>query len=61
MGGAKTTYPTGVYGTKGAPAPTNFPGGRREGATWTDQAGNFLSSDNYKKLQRQLKLSTDDN
>src|ERR1044072_8079837 len=28
-----------VYGTKGISAPTNQPGGRVEGAFWTDRAG----------------------
>jgi N-acetylneuraminic acid mutarotase len=29
------------YGTKGVPSSSNTPGGREEGLTWIDQAGNF--------------------
>ena len=33
--------PPGVYGTLGAPAAANSPGGRAEALTWTDKNGNF--------------------
>ena len=31
----------GVYGTLGTPAPGNFPGGRSNPSSWTDNSGNF--------------------
>jgi hypothetical protein len=31
----------GAYGTIGVPAPTNAPGSREAGATWTDSQGNL--------------------
>ncbi|MGB0063796.1 MAG: chitobiase/beta-hexosaminidase C-terminal domain-containing protein [Terracidiphilus sp.] len=37
---ANQTFP-GVYGTLGAPAPGNIPGGRSNAASWTDKSGNF--------------------
>jgi N-acetylneuraminic acid mutarotase len=45
MGGSNATgygsgYP-GVYGTLGAPASGNMPGGRYEASSWTDSHGNF--------------------
>jgi hypothetical protein len=33
--------PNGVYGTLGTPAPSNIPGSREGGASWTDAFGNF--------------------
>jgi N-acetylneuraminic acid mutarotase len=33
--------PTGVYGRRGTPAVSNQPGGRGNGANWTDKAGNL--------------------
>ena len=33
--------PSGVYGTLGVPAASNYPGGRQSGATWTDKDGNL--------------------
>ena len=45
MGGSNTAVPSGgpngVYGTLGAPAPGNAPGGREYGSSWTDSGGNF--------------------
>jgi len=51
MGGSATVPPSnypgdengqpGVYGNLGAPASTNFPGGRSSGAGWTDASGHF--------------------
>ena len=46
MGGSNTLSCTGcytpaAYGTEGAPATGNTPGGRRSPATWTDSGGNF--------------------
>ncbi|AEU35271.1 Kelch repeat-containing protein [Granulicella mallensis] len=32
---------SGTYGTQGTPDPTNIPGGRDAGVTWTDASGNF--------------------
>jgi hypothetical protein len=32
---------TGVYGTLGAPSPTNTPGGRNQSTTWKDASGNI--------------------
>ena len=31
----------GVYGTLGTPAPSNIPGGRRDGTTWSDTSGHL--------------------
>jgi N-acetylneuraminic acid mutarotase len=46
MGGANTTGCTGdlpgIYGTLGAPAGSNIPGGRGAAATWTNGNGDFL-------------------
>ena len=43
MGGSVLTTgsqgQSGVYGTQGTPFPTNIPGGRDSGATWTDASG----------------------
>lgn len=39
-GGSTTPYANGVYGTEGVPAPTNMPGARAAGASWTDANGN---------------------
>lgn len=39
--GDNTAEATGVYGTKGTPAPANKPGARERSASWTDAAGNF--------------------
>jgi N-acetylneuraminic acid mutarotase len=33
--------PSGVYGTKGVPAPGNVPGARDRSISWTDSSGNF--------------------
>jgi N-acetylneuraminic acid mutarotase len=46
MGGSNSLsctscYTPAVYGTEGAPAAGNTPGGRRSPATWTDSGGNF--------------------
>jgi len=45
MGGSPLTTgsqgQSGVYGTQGTPFPTNIPGGRTSGATWTDASGNL--------------------
>jgi hypothetical protein len=45
MGGSSTVGANGarpgVYGTLGVPSSGNIPGGRGEGASWTDQTGNF--------------------
>jgi len=46
MGGSSTVPSSslgapGVYGTFGAPAPGNFPGGRYYATTWTDTNGNL--------------------
>jgi N-acetylneuraminic acid mutarotase len=38
--GANTSSITGTYGTQGAAAPANNPGGRHGCATWTDASGN---------------------
>jgi N-acetylneuraminic acid mutarotase len=46
MGGSSTVPllfdgQSGVYGSVGTPSPSNFPGGRYETASWTDQTGNL--------------------
>ena len=42
MGGSSTAVnQTGVYGTLGAPAAGNIPGGRSRAANWTDSSGNL--------------------
>ncbi len=46
MGGSSTVPSlfdgeSGVYGTLGTPAPTNYPGSRYETASWTDSSGNL--------------------
>jgi N-acetylneuraminic acid mutarotase len=41
MGGSLTQGSLGVYGTLGAPASGNAPGGRYGAVTWTDSQGNF--------------------
>jgi N-acetylneuraminic acid mutarotase len=44
MGGSNSLGsgpPAGVYGKLGTPAPSNQPGGRGNGANWTDKAGNL--------------------
>ena len=42
MGGAANAdNVTPVYGTQGAPGPTNEPGSRQNSTVWTDTAGNF--------------------
>lgn len=39
VSGSELRDQTGVYGTKGTPAPGNFPGGRDASASWRDSAG----------------------
>ncbi len=41
VGGAETLFQAGVYGTRGTPAPSNFPGARTGAASWSDAAGKF--------------------
>jgi len=41
MGGSSATNQSGNYGTQGTPSPTNSPGARVYGCSWTDSAGNF--------------------
>lgn len=41
VGGANTLNQSGIYGTKGSPAPDNVPGARNSGAAWADTAGNL--------------------
>jgi N-acetylneuraminic acid mutarotase len=45
MSGSSSTTPNGglpgVYGTLGVPAAQNMPGGRFQGASWTDSSGNL--------------------
>ena len=41
MGGSNLTRQAGVYGTKGMPSSTNFPGARLYAVSWTDPSGNF--------------------
>ncbi|MBZ5701090.1 MAG: hypothetical protein LAN84_04525 [Acidobacteriia bacterium] len=40
MGGSNVTNPMGTYGTKGAAAASNTPGGRQTPLAWTDASGN---------------------
>ena len=39
--GAATANTSGLYGTLGVPSPSNAPGGRRLGASWSDPQGRF--------------------
>jgi len=41
MAGSNASGPPPVFGTLGSAAPTNVPGGREYGASWTDLDGNF--------------------
>jgi len=43
MGGSNlhADYQPGVYGTQGAAAPANIPGGRDSGVSWIDRSGNL--------------------
>jgi len=41
IGGTNHYFASGIYGVKGTPAATNFPGGRWHAASWTDSSGNF--------------------
>ncbi|WOK08453.1 kelch repeat-containing protein [Imperialibacter roseus] len=41
VGGSEINYAAGVYGTKGVPASSNFPGARQDALTWKDTDGNF--------------------
>jgi hypothetical protein len=41
MGGSSTAYQPGVYGTLGAPAAGNVPGGRSVATSWLDSSGNL--------------------
>lgn len=41
MGGSDSTDQPGVYGTAGAPATGNIPGGRSSAVAWTDSKGNL--------------------
>jgi len=41
MGGSNLTEQSGLYGTRGTPAPGNVPGARYLAASWTDASGNF--------------------
>jgi hypothetical protein len=41
MAGSSAPGQNGVYGTMGTPSATNIPGGRIDGVTWTDSAGNL--------------------
>jgi N-acetylneuraminic acid mutarotase len=41
MSGSNAANQPGIYGTKGVPAAGNAPGGRYQGASWTDSSGNF--------------------
>ena len=41
MGGSKTAWVRGVYGTLGTPSPGNIPGVRVTAFNWTDSAGNL--------------------
>jgi galactose oxidase-like protein len=40
-GGSNLAYAHATYGTQGAPAAGNIPGGRENAVSWTDAAGNF--------------------
>jgi N-acetylneuraminic acid mutarotase len=39
--GANTVDHSGIYGTKGTPAPTNTPGARSGAVSWSDESGNL--------------------
>ena len=41
VSGSNTANQTGVYGTQGTAASTNFPGGRQEAVGWADATGNL--------------------
>jgi N-acetylneuraminic acid mutarotase len=41
VSGSDVNGQTGIYGTQGAPAATNIPGGRQAPAVWIDSSGNF--------------------
>jgi hypothetical protein len=41
VSGSSETEQPGTFGTKGVPAPTNVPGARLYGVSWTDPQGNF--------------------
>jgi N-acetylneuraminic acid mutarotase len=41
VGGANISGQPGVYGTQGTGSPSNVPGSRQEGVSWTDKSGNF--------------------
>lgn len=41
VNGSSTADVSGIYGTQGAAAPTNVPGSRLPGASWTDASGNL--------------------
>ncbi len=41
MGGSNLIRQAGIYGTKGTPTSTNFPGARLYAVSWTDPSGNF--------------------
>ncbi len=41
ISGSNAAFPTGVYGTKGVPSPSNVPGGRRGAVSWKDSDGRF--------------------
>jgi hypothetical protein len=41
VSGSDVINQDGVYGTQGAPAATNVPGGRQAGISWIDNSGNF--------------------
>jgi len=41
MGGSQSTALAGIYGQQGVAAPTNNPGARQEGVSWTDPSGKF--------------------
>ncbi|MBB1284477.1 VCBS repeat-containing protein [Flavisolibacter sp. BT320] len=43
---------SGVYGTKGVPAPTNKPGSREEATSWTDASGNLWLFGGYSGSSR---------
>ena len=41
MSGSNAINQSGIYGTKGIPAPTNVPGAREKSISWIDQSGNL--------------------
>lgn len=45
--GSNLVFQTGVYGTKGTPAPNNAPGARQLGASWIDTQGNLWLMGGY--------------